>query len=235
MLHRRDGARFLPAVTDGILAKEFNLRFIRPGILFLMVRVLMVPEEWFPSGHSTIKAWLVECCREGCHSGRFCHLHRGTLEHCQSDQRVLGHLADQGTSPLIAQFGWAASSRKSLGASKLLPFKNDEVRCICGDVQCCRNVLLPFPRSVPWHNPLLWYALLTVVLYLYRWVCAFQIMSNQLNLPQVDSNQIVETSQRMINGNRMHLSSILSLIANSLNTNVSKVLFKNIVIRGYYL
>ncbi|XP_052334653.1 ribonuclease P/MRP protein subunit POP5 isoform X2 [Oncorhynchus keta] len=36
-------------------------------------------------------------------------------------------------------------------------------------------------------------------------------MSNQLNLPQVDSNQVVDTSSRMINGNRMHLSSISSL------------------------
>ena len=30
MLHRRDGARFPPDVTLGILAKEVNLDFIRP-------------------------------------------------------------------------------------------------------------------------------------------------------------------------------------------------------------
>ena len=30
MLHRRDGARFPPDVTLGILAKEFNLGFILP-------------------------------------------------------------------------------------------------------------------------------------------------------------------------------------------------------------
>ena len=36
-------------------------------------------EEWLPSGHSTEKAWLVACCRDGCPSGRFSHLHRGTL------------------------------------------------------------------------------------------------------------------------------------------------------------
>ena len=52
-------------------------------------------------------------------------LHRGTLELCQCDHWVLDHLPDQDTSPLIAQFGRAASSRKSLGGSKLLPFKND--------------------------------------------------------------------------------------------------------------
>ena len=39
------------------------------------------------------------------------------LELCQGDNRVLGHLPDQGPSLEIAQFGWAASSRKSLGGS----------------------------------------------------------------------------------------------------------------------
>ena len=38
-----------------------------------------------------------------------------------SDHWVLGHLPDLGPSPLIAQFGQAASSWKSLGGSKLLP------------------------------------------------------------------------------------------------------------------
>uniref|UniRef100_A0A4W5P221 DNA (cytosine-5-)-methyltransferase n=1 Tax=Hucho hucho TaxID=62062 RepID=A0A4W5P221_9TELE len=43
--------------------------------------------------------------------------------------------------------------RKSLGGSKLLPFKNDGGHCVLGDLQCCRNVLVLFPRSVPRHNP----------------------------------------------------------------------------------
>ena len=30
----------------------------------------------------------MECCRYYCPSERFCHLHRGTLELCQSDHRV---------------------------------------------------------------------------------------------------------------------------------------------------
>ena len=37
-------------------------------------------KEWLPSGHSTIQAWLVDCCRDGCPSGRFSSLHRGMLE-----------------------------------------------------------------------------------------------------------------------------------------------------------
>ena len=43
---------------------------------------------------------------------------------CQSEHQVLGHLPDQSPSPPIAQFGLAASSRRRLGGSKLLPFKN---------------------------------------------------------------------------------------------------------------
>jgi hypothetical protein len=37
----------------------------------------------------------------------------------KSDHRVLGHLPAQGLSPLIAQFGRAASSRKSLSGFHL--------------------------------------------------------------------------------------------------------------------
>ena len=115
MLHRRDGARFPPDVTlVGIQAKEFYLGFIRPenlvshGLRCLLANskraVMPFTEKWLPSGHSTIKARLLECCRDGCPSGRFSHLHRGTLEHCQSDHLVNGHLPDQGPSPPIAQF-----------------------------------------------------------------------------------------------------------------------------------
>ena len=90
-----------------------------------------------------------------------CDLHRrdatrfppDVTELCQSDHQVLGHLPDQGLSPPIAQFGRAASFRKNLVGSKLLPFKNDGGHYVLGDLQCCRNVLVAFPRSVPGHNP----------------------------------------------------------------------------------
>ena len=129
----------------------------------------------------------MECCRDGCPSGRLSHLHRGTLELCQSDHWVLSHLLDQGPSHPIAQFGRGASSRKILGASKRLPFMNDGGHCILGDLQCSRNVLVPLPRSVPQHNPVLElyrqflrpdglvFALTCTVVCrtLYRQVCAF--------------------------------------------------------------
>jgi hypothetical protein len=43
------------------------------------------------------------------------------------------------------------------------------------------------------------------------------LMSNQLNLPQVDTKSSCRNISRMINGNRMHLSSISSIIAKGLN------------------
>jgi hypothetical protein len=55
-----------------------------------------------------------------------------TEELDQSEHQVLGHHLDQGPSPPIAQFGWAASYRKSLGGYKRLPFKNDGVHCVLG-------------------------------------------------------------------------------------------------------
>ena len=94
---------------------------------------------------TTITAWLVECCRDGCPSGRFSHLHRWTLELCQSDHRVLGHLHDQGPSPSIAQFGRAANLER-VGGSKLFQFNNNGSHCVLGDLQCYRFFLVPFPQ-----------------------------------------------------------------------------------------
>jgi hypothetical protein len=85
-------------------------------------------EEWLPSGH--YHKGLIGGVLQRCFS--FSHLHRGTLELCQSDHQVLGHLPEQGPSPPIAQFGRVASSRKSIGGSKRRPFKNDGGYCVLG-------------------------------------------------------------------------------------------------------
>ena len=95
----------------------------------------------------------MKCCKDSCPSGSFYRLHILTLDLCQSDHWVLGHLPDQGPSPPIAQFGQAATSRKRLVGSKLLPFKNDGGHCVLGDLQCCIHFLVRFPRSVTRHNP----------------------------------------------------------------------------------
>ena len=187
--------------TFTLLWNRFSSRISLYFVLFIFPSILIVSQS--QSGHSTIKVWLEECCSDGCPSGRFSHLHRGTLEPCQSDHRVIGHLPDQGPSPLNAQFGWAAGSRKSIGGSKLLPFKNDRGHCVLRELRRCRQLLAPFPRSVHRHNPIselygqflrphnLFFLLIYTVncgtlQYIDRCV-PFQIMSNQLNLPPVDS------------------------------------------------
>ena len=100
------------------------------------------------------------------------------------------------------------------------------------DLQYYRNVLVPFPRSVPQHNPVselygqflqlygLVFALTCTVNCgtLYRQVYFFEFTTGGLQLR-------CRNISRMINGNRMHLSSILSLIAKGLNTYVIKLFF----------
>jgi hypothetical protein len=88
----------------------------------------------------------VECCRDY-PSGRFSQLHRGTLELCQSDHRVLGHL------------GFLVTLASQPGPGKVLVVPNFfHLRMMEAnvflDLQSCRNVLVPFPRSVPRHNPI---------------------------------------------------------------------------------
>jgi hypothetical protein len=79
---------------------------------------------------------------------------RNLSELCQGDHPVLGHLPDQSPSPPIAQLGRAANSRKSLGGSKLLPFKNVGCHCVLGDLQC--YIMFwggTLPQIGPQHNP----------------------------------------------------------------------------------
>jgi hypothetical protein len=143
---------------------------------------------------------LVECCRNGCPSGRFFQLYRGLWSSVRVTTGFLVTSLTKALFPRLLSLAWWPALG-SLGGSKLLPFKIDGGHCVLGDLQCCRNVLVPFPRFVPWHNPVselygkfLWphglvFALTCTVNCgtLHRQVCAFQIMYNQLNLPQVDS------------------------------------------------
>ena len=191
-------------------------------------------EEGLPSGDSTIKAWLVECCSAGCPSGRITDVHRGTLELCQWPSCSWSPPWSRPLSSDCSVYP-AASSRKSLGGSRLLTFNNDGGHCvpgpstlqkffgtlsqICSSTQSCLRALQTIPlTSLAWF--LLWHALSTVAPYIDRCL-PFQIMSNQFNLPQVDSHQVVETS--LINGNRMHLSKKCCIIAKGLHTYVSKI------------
>ncbi len=60
--------------------------------------------------------------------------------------------SQQGSSPPIAQFGRAASSRKGSGRPKRLPFKDYGGHCALRNLKCSRNVFVTLARSVPCHN-----------------------------------------------------------------------------------
>lgn len=94
---------------------------------------------------------------------------------------------------------------------KLLLFMDYWGCCAHWDLQSCRNVSVRFPRSAPRYNPVLevymnslnfmvWFVLCTLNCgILYRPVL---VVSSQLRLPQVDSKQAVETSDRSLEETR---------------------------------
>ena len=185
MLHCRDGiglvmsgAWFPPNMTPGIHAKEFVFVSSDQIILFLMVweasRCILAnsrrpfTKEWLPSGHSTIQAWLVDCCRDGCPSGRLSSLHRGTLELWQSDHQVY---RPQSTANLTSCLVCALTYTVNCGT-------------------------------------------------LYSQVCAFPNHFQSTEFTTGGLQLSYRNISRMISGNRMHLSSILSFMATAVNTYV---------------
>ena len=108
---------------------------------------------------------------------------------------------------------------------------------VLGDLQSCRNVLVLFPRSVTRHIPIsklygqflrphgLVLALTCTVNSgtLSRLVCAFPNYVQSIEFTRGGLQTSCRNISRMINGNRMHLSTILSLIAKGLNTYLNKV------------
>jgi hypothetical protein len=118
---------------------------------------------------------------------------------------------------------------------KLFPFKNDGDHCVHRDLQCCKTVLVPFPRYVPRNNPVselygqflrphgLVFALTCSVNCgtLYRQVCAFLNHVQSIEFTKGELQSSCRNISRMINENRMHLSSISCLIAKGLNTYVN--------------
>ena len=67
---------------------------------------------------------------------------------------TIGFLVTYLTNALLPRL-LSLAGLPALGGSKLLPFKNDGGHCALGDLQHCRNVLGPFPQSVPRHKPVL--------------------------------------------------------------------------------
>jgi hypothetical protein len=155
-------------------------------------------EEWLPSGQSTIKADLLECCRDGCPFGSFSHLHKGTLELCQWQSGSWSPPWPRPFSPDCSGWPgnffhlWMMEDTVILGsfnAADIFWYPSPD---LCLDLILSGSSTDNFFDLIAWF--LLWLALSTVGPYIDRCV-PFPIMSNQLNLPLVDSNQVVETSQ----------------------------------------
>ena len=146
-----------PCFTVGMVqcflhAKEFNVCFIRQRILskytyllanskwavtcFLLrngFRLATLPRrpDWWSAAEMVV---LLECS------------HNSTEELWSSVRVTIGFLVTSLTKALLPRlFGWAASSRKSVRGSKLLPVKNDGGQCFLGGLQCCKKNWYPSP------------------------------------------------------------------------------------------
>ena len=78
--------------------------------------------------------------RWGCPSGRFSLLRR---EICGSVRVTIGLLATNLTKALLPRLLMVVPN---------FFHKNEGGHGVLGNLQCCRNVLIPFSRSLPWHN-----------------------------------------------------------------------------------
>ena len=99
---------------------------------------------WLPSGHSTINAWLVECCRDGCPS---------STEELYSSVRVtIGFWVTSLTRALLP---WLLSLARQPSLERVLMVPNFfylrmmEATMFLGTF----NAAEMCPRSVPRHNP----------------------------------------------------------------------------------
>ena len=192
---------------------------------------------------TTIKARLVECWL------RWLSFWKVLPSPQRYSVRVsIGFLVtSQRPSPPIAEFGRVASSSKSLGGSKLLSFKKDGGICVLRDLQCNRNILVRFPRSVPQHKPVfelyrqflqphgLVFALICTINCetLYRQECAFPYQVQSIEFTTGGLQSSCRNNSRMISGNRMHLSSILSLFSMRLEIELRTIMFQLITLEMF--
>jgi hypothetical protein len=133
-----------------------------------------------------------------------------STEKLQSSVRLtIGLLVTSLTKALLPRL-LSLAGRPVKGRVLAVPNENDGDHCVLGDLQCCRQFLVPIPRSVPRHNPVSelygqflqtsWlgfsFALTCTVNCgtLYRQVCAFP---NPLKSIEFTTGglQVVETSQ----------------------------------------
>ncbi len=159
-------------------------------------------EERIESGHAIIKGILVECCCDVCPSPSFSHLHILYIHGAQLEWPSDSWSTLTTLPKTLLRLLSLASSTKCPGWSQLLPLRIMEVTCSC-EPSMQQNFLKSSPDfcSTKSCRPYLWVQGLVRPNYV-----PFQVMFNQLNLPQVNTNQSEETSQRQSSKTGMLLS-----------------------------
>ncbi len=164
----------------------------------------------WPHQHKAQIGGVLQWCLSFCRLLLFPHM---IMEFNKSDHRVLGHHSNQSPSPSIVQFCLEASSRKSPGCSKLLPFRVTETTWFC-DASMQHNFFLNSSPDV-WFDAilslsstcslfdlrawfLLWYAFLAARPFIKTCV-PVQIIPIQLNLPQDNFTRSAVTSASNMN------------------------------------
>lgn len=84
-------------------------------------------DKWLPPGHYTRRAWLMECCSNGCPSLSFSHFPKGNFDLIYSDHSV--NLVWPRPFFLSYSVWLLIRSSKSFSAFKLLIFKNNAPCC----------------------------------------------------------------------------------------------------------
>ena len=185
-------------------------------------------EECLPSGHSTIKARLVECCRD------FVLLEGSPIstELWRSVRMTIGFLFTSLTKALLPRLV-SLAGRPVLGRVLVVPNFFHLIRMMDATVflgtfnaaemfwypspdMCLDTVLSQSCKDNSFYLMawlLLWHALSSVGPYIDR--CAFPNNVQSIEFTTGGLQSSWRNISRMINWNRMHLSSILSLIANT--------------------
>ena len=141
----------------------------------------------------------------------------------QKNSRALSEWPSGSWTKALLPWLLSLARRTALGrlGYNLNSFKNVGGHCVLGDLQCW-NVLVPFPSSVPQHNPVselygqflrprgLGFALTCTVNCgsLYRQVCAFPNHVQPIEFTTGGLQSSCRNISMMINGNRMHLRNI---------------------------
>lgn len=157
-----------------------------------------------------------------------------TDERWSSDRVTIGFLVTSLTKALLP---WLLSLYGRPAPGRVLVvygFTDDGCHCAHWDLQSSRIFSVPFPRFVPPDNPVsedyrqflwlhawfvLWHALSNCGT-LYRQACAFPNHVQSTEFTTGGLQLSCRNISRMISGNRMHLSSILSFMAKAVNTYV---------------